>query len=188
MLSARAASMSMSVWRRWAPVRLLAGTPFGVIFAAAFMAVMVFVMIFAKVLQPYAFDYINLLARLAPPVPLSGSTWAHPAGTDTLGRDLMSRLLVGTQTSMLLALLGTCLGAVLGIALGFLAAHKGRLWDEIIMGLVDFQAAMPWFIIALAVLAFFVLYPNITDQSEYQLAWFKLGFDLFPVRFLYGEF
>jgi len=34
---------------------------------------------------------------------------------------------------------------------------------------------------ALAVLAFFVLYPNITDQSEYQLAWFKLGFDLFPV-------
>ena len=66
----------------------------------------------------------------------------------------MSRLLVGTQTSMLLAMLGTCLGAVLGIALGFLAAHKGRLWDEIIMGLVDFQAAMPWFIVALAVLAF----------------------------------
>lgn len=147
-------SQDMIEGRRWAPVRLLAGTPFGVILAAAFMAVMVFVMIFAKVLQPYAFDYINLLARLAPPVPLSGSTWAHPAGTDTLGRDLMSRLLVGTQTSMLLALLGTCLGAVLGIALGFLAAHKGRLWDEIIMGLVDFQAAMPWFIIALAVLAF----------------------------------
>ena len=140
--------------RRWAPVRILAETPFGVIFAAAFMAVMVFVMIFAKALQPYAFDYINLLARLSPPVPLPGSTWAHPAGTDTLGRDLMSRLLVGTQTSMLLALLGTCLGAVLGVALGFLAAHKGRLWDEIIMGLVDFQAAMPWFIVALAVLAF----------------------------------
>lgn len=140
--------------RRWALVRILAETPFGVIFAAVFMAVMVIVMIFAKVLQPYAFDYINLLARLSPPVPLPGSTWAHPAGTDTLGRDLMSRLLVGTQTSMLLALLGTCLGAVLGVALGFLAAHKGRLWDEIIMGLVDFQAAMPWFIIALAVLAF----------------------------------
>jgi Na+/proline symporter len=34
---------------------------------------------------------------------------------------------------------------------------------------------------ALAVLAFFVLYPNITEQSEYQLAWFKMGFDLFPV-------
>ena len=58
-------SQDMIEGRRWAPVRLLAGTPFGVIFAAAFMAVMVFVMIFAKVLQPYAFDYINLLVVLA---------------------------------------------------------------------------------------------------------------------------
>ena len=118
------------------------------------MALMLFVMVFAQWLQPYPFDYIDLMNRMTPPLPLEGSTWLHPTGTDTLGRDLFSRLLVGTQTSMLLALLGTCLGAVLGIALGFLAAHKGRLWDEVIMGLVDFQAAMPWFIIALAVLAF----------------------------------
>lgn len=121
----------------------LARTPLGVLLAAAFMALMVFVMLFAQLIQPYAFDFIDLLSRMAPPLPLPGSTWAHPAGTDTLGRDLLSRLLVGTQTSMLLALLGTCLGAVLGISLGFLAAHKGRLWDEVIMGLVDFQAAMP---------------------------------------------
>ena len=91
---------------------------------------------------------------MTPPLPLEGSTWLHPAGTDRLGRDLFSRLLIGTQTSMLLALLGTCIGAVLGITLGFLAAHKGRIWDEVIMGLVDFQAAMPWFIVALALLAF----------------------------------
>lgn len=140
--------------RRWHPIQFLAGMPLAVIFAALFMAVMVFVMIFAKIIQPYEFDFINLLTRLSPPVPLSGSTWAHPAGTDTLGRDLMSRLLVGTQTSMLLALLGTCLGAVLGVSFGFIAAHKGGFWDEVIMGLVDFQAAMPWFIVALAVLAF----------------------------------
>ena len=147
-------SASLVQGYRWGPIRWLAGTPFAVIFAAAFMALMLFVMVFAKVIQPYAFDYIDLLNRMAPPLPLSGSTWLHPAGTDTLGRDLLSRLLVGTQTSMLLALLGTCLGAVLGVALGFLAAHKGRIWDEIIMGLVDFQAAMPWFIVALAILAF----------------------------------
>ncbi len=128
--------------------------PLSVKLAAGFMAMMLFVMVFARVIQPYAFDYINLMSRMTPPLPLPGSSWAHPAGTDTLGRDLFSRLLVGAQTSMLLALLGTCLGAVLGIALGFLAAHKGRLWDEVIMGLVDFQAAMPWFIVALAVLAF----------------------------------
>lgn len=149
----------MSTMDRITPRRLrlprwLTRMPLAVSLAAGFMAVMVFVMIFARVIQPYAFDYIDLMNRMAPPVPLDGSTWRHPTGTDTLGRDLFSRLLVGTQTSMLLALLGTCLGAVMGIALGFLAAHKGRLWDEVIMALVDFQAAMPWFIIALAVLAF----------------------------------
>ena len=140
--------------RRFGLIRWLAATPLSVTLAAAFMAMMVFVMIFAQVLQPYPFDYIDLLNRISPPVPLEGSTWAHPAGTDTLGRDLFSRLLVGAQTSMLLALLGTCLGAVLGVSLGFLAAHKGGFWDEGIMAMVDFQAAMPWFIIALAILAF----------------------------------
>jgi peptide/nickel transport system permease protein len=140
--------------RRLGVIRKLSGAPISVALAGGFMALMLFVMVFAQVLQPYPFDHIDLMNRMAPPLPLEGSTWVHPAGTDTLGRDLFSRLVIGTQTSMLLALLGTCLGAVLGIALGFLAAHKGRLWDEAIMGLVDFQAAMPWFIIALAVLAF----------------------------------
>jgi peptide/nickel transport system permease protein len=140
--------------RRLGVIRKLSGAPISVALAGGFMALMLFVMVFAQVLQPYPFDHIDLMNRMAPPLPLEGGTWVHPAGTDTLGRDLFSRLVIGTQTSMLLALLGTCLGAVLGIALGFLAAHKGRLWDEAIMGLVDFQAAMPWFIIALAVLAF----------------------------------
>lgn len=140
--------------RRFAVLRRLSGLPVAVGLAGGFMAVMLFVMIFAKLLQPYAFDHIDLANRMTPPVPLTGSTWLHPTGTDTLGRDLFSRLLVATQTSMLLALLGTCLGAVLGVALGFVAAHKGGLWDELIMGLVDFQAAMPWFIVALALLAF----------------------------------
>ena len=139
---------------RFGAIRRLASIPFVVLLAGSFMALMFIVMIFAQFLQPYAFDYIDLLNRMAPPLPLPGSTWLHPAGTDTLGRDLLSRLLIGTQTSMLLALLGTCIGAVLGISLGFLAAHKGRIWDEVIMGLVDFQAAMPWFIVALALLAF----------------------------------
>ncbi|MEM5477761.1 ABC transporter permease [Pacificibacter sp. AS14] len=135
-------------------IRWFSETPLTVTLAASFMVLMLFVMLFAQIIQPYAFDHIDLMNRISPPVPLQGSTLMHPAGTDTLGRDLFSRLLVGAQTSMLLALLGTCLGAILGITLGFLAAHKGRLWDEAIMGLVDFQAAMPWFIVALAVLAF----------------------------------
>ncbi|APZ53964.1 ABC transporter permease [Salipiger abyssi] len=139
--------------RRW-PLPAFATLPVAVWIALGIMALMLFVTVFAQVIQPYAFDHVDLMNRMTPPVPLSGATWAHPMGTDTLGRDLFSRLLVAAQTSMLLSLLGTCLGAVMGISLGFLAAHKGGLWDEVIMALVDFQAAMPWFIIALAILAF----------------------------------
>lgn len=146
--STKLENLQIDAVRKRAPIPLL------IKFAIAFMAIMFVVMLFAQLLQPYAFDHIDLLNRMAPPIPLSGSTWLHPAGTDTLGRDLFSRLLIGIQTSLLLALLGTCLGAVLGITLGFVAAHLGGFWDEVIMGLVDFQAAMPWFIVALAVLAF----------------------------------
>lgn len=132
----------------------LSHTPVMVLAAIIFLIGMLVVTFFAQIIQPYDFDYIDLMNRMKPPAPLTGFTWAHPLGTDTLGRDLLSRLLVGAQTSMALSLLGTVLGAVIGIALGFLAAHKGRLWDEAIMALVDFQAAMPWFIVALAILAF----------------------------------
>jgi peptide/nickel transport system permease protein len=112
------------------------------------------VTLFAPLLQPYAFDAIDLLDRMKPPLPLKGFSWEHPLGTDKLGRDLLSRLLIGAQTSVALALLGTVIGAVLGVSLGFVAAHCGGWVDEAISTAVDFQAAMPYFIIALAVLAF----------------------------------
>ena len=137
-----------------APPRRRARVPGIVAFSMAFMAAMAVVTVFAQLLQPYDFDHIDLLNRVSPPVPLEGSTWAHPLGTDSLGRDLLSRVLVAAQTSMALALLGTGLGAVMGVALGFLAADRGGLWDEGVMTLVDAQAAMPWFIVALAILAF----------------------------------
>ncbi len=150
-------SLSDTAPRATGPSRILGALrhmPLMVLVAMVLLIAMLIVTFFAQFIQPYDFDYIDLMNRMKPPAPLGDFTWAHPLGTDTLGRDLLSRLLVGAQTSMALSLLGTVLGAVVGIALGFVAAHKGRLWDEAIMALVDFQAAMPWFIVALAILAF----------------------------------
>lgn len=130
------------------------GLPPGVTLAAVWLGLMLFVMVFAQILLPWGFDETDLLGRMKPPFPLAGHDPAHPLGTDRLGRDLLSRLLVATQTSIALALLGTVIGAVVGTAAGFLAAHRGGWVDEAISALVDFQAAMPWFIVALAVLAF----------------------------------
>lgn len=137
--------------------RLAAGVsrlPGSVVAAVAVLAVMVFVMVFARLILPYEFDQMDLRARLAPPLPFDGAGLAHPLGTDKLGRDVLSRLLIAAQTSLLLSLLGTVIGAVLGTTLGFVAAHFGRWADEVISTAIDFQAAMPWFIIALAFLAF----------------------------------
>lgn len=128
--------------------------PVTVTLAAAFLVLLVGVTLTAQLIQPYAFEHIDLLNRMKPPFPIEGFSAEHPLGTDRLGRDLLSRLLVATQTSIALALLGTIIGAVLGTGLGFLAAHRGGLTDEAIMAAVDFQAAMPYFIVALAVLAF----------------------------------
>ncbi len=131
-----------------------ANMPWSVTVAVLVLVTFALVTVFARVILPFEFDQMDLRARLAPPFPLEGSSLIHPLGTDKLGRDVLSRLLIATQTSILLALLGTLIGAVLGTALGFVSAHFGKWVDEVISTLVDFQAAMPWFIIALAVLAF----------------------------------
>lgn len=128
--------------------------PAVVMIAFAVLALALIVTLFAQFLMPYDYDAMNLRARLTPPLPWEGSNPAHPLGTDKLGRDVLSRLLIATQTSIALALLGTIIGAVIGTVLGFLAAHFRGIVDEVISALVDFQAAMPYFIIALAVLAF----------------------------------
>lgn len=130
------------------------GMPASVRLALILLISVAVVTVFARWLVPFEFDQMDLRARLAPPLPLTGFDWAHPLGTDKLGRDVLSRLMIATQTSILLALLGTAIGAVLGTLLGFVAAHFRGWVDEFISAMVDFQAAMPWFIIALAILAF----------------------------------
>jgi peptide/nickel transport system permease protein len=129
--------------------------PVTVWLAAGCLVLGAFVAAFAQVLIPYGYEDTDLLYRLKPPFWSPLSIDGHVLGTDKLGRDLLSRLLVATQVSFALALLGTLIGAVLGTVLGILAAHYGGLVDEIVMMLVDWQAAMPFLIIALAVLAFF---------------------------------
>jgi len=71
-----------------------------------------------------------------------------------LGRDVLSRLIYAIRTSVLIAFFGTLIGASVGTLIGFLAAHFRGWVEDAVMVLVDFQASMPFLIIALAVLAF----------------------------------
>ncbi|PZR14159.1 MAG: peptide ABC transporter permease [Azospirillum brasilense] len=128
--------------------------PLPVLLGLGWVALMLAVALAADWISPFPITALDLRARLAPPVGLGG-TWLHPLGTDELGRDVLSRLIASIRMSLLIAFGATAISAVLGTLLGFLAAHFRGLVEQAVMALVDFQAAMPFLILALAVLAFF---------------------------------
>ena len=124
--------------------------PVSVIMAIGWIAAMLIVAIFADQIAPYGFTKFDLRNRLA----LPGNP-AHWLGTDELGRDVLSRLIVSIRISLLIAFGATAISAIVGTTLGFLAAHFRGLVEQFVLMLADFQASMPFLILALAVLAFF---------------------------------
>ena len=134
--------------------RRVARFPLAVGLAVLWLALMVVVALGADLLLPYSITAFDLKARLAPPLFLGG-TLAHPLGTDELGRDVLSRLIMSIRMSLLIAFFGTLIAASLGTLLGILAAHFRRVAEAVILMAIDFQASMPFMIIALSVLAFF---------------------------------
>jgi len=136
------------------PARRRARLPLLVAGALLWLALMLLVALAADLVSPYGYTALDLRNRLAPPA-LMGGTWLHPLGTDELGRDVLSRLIASIRMSLLIAFGATVISAVLGVSLGFLAAHRRGLAEGAVLALVDFQAAMPFLVLALAVLAFF---------------------------------
>jgi peptide/nickel transport system permease protein len=131
-----------------------ASIPRGVMLALAWLALMLAVAALADVIRPYPITAIDLGARLQPPFGFGGSA-RHLLGTDELGRDVLSRLFVSIRLSLLIAFGATTLGVLLGAFLGLAAAHLRGLAEQAILMLVDVQAALPFIILALSILAFF---------------------------------
>jgi peptide/nickel transport system permease protein len=118
------------------------------------LVLIVFAAIFAEFIAPYGYAEQSLLKRLKPPSFMDGLP-EYFLGTDNLGRDVLSRVIYAMRTSILIALMGTVIGATVGTLLGIVAAHFRGWVDDVIMMLVDFQASIPFLLVALAVLAFF---------------------------------
>lgn len=124
-------------------------------FCILVVAVLIFVACLANWIAPYDYTAIDLRARLVPPAWSAKGSLAHVLGTDELGRDMLSRLIQSVRTTLTVAFLGSVMSAVLGTFLGFLSAHFRGWLDELVMAAVDIQAALPFMILALAVVAFF---------------------------------
>src|SRR5262249_44675780 len=118
---------------RAAARRLGAGLPPATLVALGWIGLMIVTALGADLLAPYAYSAVDLKARLAPPA-LFGGSIAHPLGTDELGRDVLSRLVMSIRLSLLIALFGTLIAATLGTLLGFLAAHfRGKVEALVLM-------------------------------------------------------
>ncbi|PJE36744.1 peptide ABC transporter permease [Pseudooceanicola lipolyticus] len=124
--------------------------PVAVLFGLAWLGLVLICAIFADLIRPYNITQMNLTSRLAPP-----GTPGHWLGTDELGRDVLSRLIQSIRVSLVIAFGATIISAVFGTTLGFLAAQFRGIVEHFVVMLADFQAALPFLIMSLAVLAFF---------------------------------
>jgi peptide/nickel transport system permease protein len=134
--------------------RFFEAWPPSVLLALGWIVAMLVIASFVEIMAGYAYTAMDLRARLSPPVFWGGDV-RHLLGTDELGRDVLSRLLYSIRMSLLIAFFGTLIAAALGTFLGILAAHFRGWVEDVVLMMIDFQASMPFLIIALAVLAFF---------------------------------
>lgn len=110
------------------------------------LAVMVTLTIFAPWIVPYD-------ASATSPFSLEGPSAEHWLGTDLIGRDVLSRLLMGGRTTLLITVAAVSLALAAGLVLGLLSGYLGGVVDEIIMRILDVVFAFPVFLLAIAVVA-----------------------------------
>ena len=96
----------------------------------------------------------SLPDKLTPPVGWGG-TWAHPLGTDQLGRDILARLIDGARISLLVSVAAVIIAAILGTALGLIAGYIGGRIDTLIISAADVQMAFPGVLAGLILVAAF---------------------------------
>lgn len=137
-----------------APPKRRTAIPATVVVAMGWIALILMIAFTAEIIRPYGITALDLRARLTPPIGFGGDL-RHFLGTDELGRDVLSRLLVSIRVSLLIAFSATAIAAVLGTTMGFLAAHFRGPLEQLVLMMIDFQASIPFLILALAVLAFF---------------------------------
>jgi peptide/nickel transport system permease protein len=127
--------------------RILRNT--GAIIPIIIFALMFFTAAFANFLAPYPYDETNLPERRMPPAFIEGGSMKHILGTDTLGRDVLSRAIWGARISLSVSLLAIAITAVIGTVLGIIAGYMGGRIDAFIMRITDIAMAFPMLLLAI---------------------------------------
>ncbi len=96
---------------------------------------------------------MQLRDRLTPPGGTGRSGTTYLLGTDSLGRDLLSRMIFGCRVSVLVGVLGVSVSFLIGVPLGLLAGYRGSGLDSICSRLADVQLSIPFLLFAIALMA-----------------------------------
>ena len=146
--AAKVRSPASEFWRRFRTrrVAIAAGLVIAFIVLAAALAPLV------APYDPAAPDYDSLL---------EGPTWRHLAGTDTYGRDILSRIVWGARISLAVGFISASLGGAVGVALGLLSGYRGGWVDTVVMRLCDVLFAFPGMLLAIGVVA--LIGPGVTN-------------------------
>jgi peptide/nickel transport system permease protein len=121
--------------------------PTSLMVGGTIVLVLVVISALAQVIAPYPFDQMHVRDRFSPP------TLHYLAGTDEYGRDVFSRVLIGSQLSLVLGVTATLISMAIGVPLGLLAGFRRGLPDELVMRALDVMMAFPPIMLVLLILA-----------------------------------
>ena len=111
----------------------------------AVLVIMILLALFAPIVAPYDPYAQNMANSLQKP------SWDHWLGTDLLGRDILSRIIYGAQTSLLVGFVAVVIAGSVGMTIGLLSGYFGGILDTILMRVMDALIAIPTIILALAI-------------------------------------
>ena len=121
------------------------------VFSSLILALFGFMAIFAPLISPHDAGVSILSERNLPPFWYPEGTLTYPLGKDPIGRDVLSRLIMGARTSLMVVAVSIVFGTVLGTGLGLVAGYFGGIVDEVLMRLVDIWYGIPFVMVALIV-------------------------------------
>lgn len=119
------------------------------------VGVLVLVALLAPYIAPYDPTKMNVMARTQPP------TVAHPFGTDSFGRDVLSRVIMGSRISIYVGMVSVGIAVLFGVPLGAVGGYYGGYVDEVLMRLMDAMMSFPPVLLALVIMA--ALGTNLTN-------------------------
>jgi peptide/nickel transport system permease protein len=134
-------------WYAWKNLRRLP------LLSLFIIALFVFLAVCGQWLAPVPFDEQNLRLRFLPPAWLEGGDLRYLLGTDNLGRDVLSRIIVGAQTSFVVAVAALAFGSVLGSLIGLFSGYLGGRFDAFLMRTADGMMSFPLILAALLLVA-----------------------------------